>query len=675
MNATKKYFYFNLIGVVILGGGLYHTKVSATTYLESEKNYYTDSSIDKGFLDRTISQENLTEANWNKFQIAVSKNLISYTPGMTFNQYYLANGISLEDSFTVYPGLTNQLVRLKSGAYLNANTNTKGVKDDLGNVVDYLTYIGPSDDRGPYWGDTELEGPVVFSRLTVGTLPDLDVEGQLSFFPSGTYLFPTQIGYGEKGTVNDYMLTNENDFVIPTRFNTTRNDVYLTMRSRAYFGAGIQGAQAYLNATLNGETVTGSLDNPKVYIDTNSNVYLTSQGYDQLGTFGKFRAPSVYTSASKTMKKIGVNNFSTTMNQGLISIQSNSGANTIVSGNGGQVQLSGFNRQSAIDEDFIANESVRKVDSTSDINVSYYMYTNGNTESNVTTPIAPNGYHLYSPNVSEFKIQTTRPFFKDYGDISKPIDGSLDFDSSIGSGSFSIEDNGVQPDGSSIFTDLNRVRVRVSEDGGEVYSSKSYTLNELKQSLLNKELTSDTLTVAYTYASTDSQDENVGKLPSEISDNTGAYAVPFTRTIKNTKSVLGSDVIVKYTDTQGNSLTPDIKLTGNVGDNYNSEQKSISGYAFKEVQGNTKGTFTDKIQTVTYIYTKDVVKGPDVTVNYVDEQGDIVSKTSGKMSLPQTGTEEKVVLLSLGSILVAFVMVFFIFKKKNKPSNKKQKDS
>lgn len=46
---------------------------------------------------------------------------------------------------------------------------------------------------------------------------------------------------------------------------------------------------------------------------------------------------------------------------------------------------------------------------------------------------------------------------------------------------------------------------------------------------------------------------------------------------------------------------------------------------FKELKGNTKGSFTDKAQTVTYIYTKDAVKGADVTFNYVDEQGNKIA--------------------------------------------------
>ena len=201
-------------------------KVLAETYLESDKNFYTDTTIKKGFLDQEISESIIGTKNWEMFQREISKKLIIYEPGMTFNQYYLANGISPEDNFTVYPKLSNQLIKLPSGAYLNANNNPKGATDSDGNTVDYITYVGPTDDRGAYWGDKELEDPVLFSRLTVGELPSAS-EGTLGLFNSGTYLFPTQIGYGENATVNDYMLTPGNDFIIPTRFNTIRNDVFV----------------------------------------------------------------------------------------------------------------------------------------------------------------------------------------------------------------------------------------------------------------------------------------------------------------------------------------------------------------------------------------------------------------------------------------------------------------
>ncbi|EIQ7097483.1 BspA family leucine-rich repeat surface protein, partial [Enterococcus faecalis] len=59
------------------------------------------------------------------------------------------------------------------------------------------------------------------------------------------------------------------------------------------------------------------------------------------------------------------------------------------------------------------------------------------------------------------------------------------------------------------------------------------------------------------------------------------------------KSSEAAPVTVKYVDEQGNSISDNVVLTGNVGDNYTTEQKEITGYTFKEVQGNPTGTFTD----------------------------------------------------------------------------------
>lgn len=83
----------------------------------------------------------------------------------------------------------------------------------------------------------------------------------------------------------------------------------------------------------------------------------------------------------------------------------------------------------------------------------------------------------------------------------------------------------------------------------------------------------------------------------------------------------GANVTVKYQDEEGETLADDEILTGNIGENYTSEQKTITGYTFKEVQGNPTGPFTDQPQTVTYIYTKSPVPAADVTVKYQDTNG------------------------------------------------------
>lgn len=89
--------------------------------------------------------------------------------------------------------------------------------------------------------------------------------------------------------------------------------------------------------------------------------------------------------------------------------------------------------------------------------------------------------------------------------------------------------------------------------------------------------------------------------------------------------VAGKNVTVKYQDTKGNQIHPDIVKSGNIDDLYTTEQLKINNYTFKEVKGNPKGSFTDKEQTVTYIYTKnspkDPVVGKKVTMKYQDANG------------------------------------------------------
>ncbi|MBC2377962.1 MucBP domain-containing protein [Listeria welshimeri] len=88
-------------------------------------------------------------------------------------------------------------------------------------------------------------------------------------------------------------------------------------------------------------------------------------------------------------------------------------------------------------------------------------------------------------------------------------------------------------------------------------------------------------------------------------------------------------VTVNYQDEQGNSLAPTETLKGDVGETYTTVQKDITGYDFKEVQGNATGEFTTKAQVVNYIYAKKVtpVEQGTVTVNYQDEQGNSLAAT------------------------------------------------
>ncbi|MFZ2850088.1 MAG: MucBP domain-containing protein, partial [Lactococcus raffinolactis] len=70
------------------------------------------------------------------------------------------------------------------------------------------------------------------------------------------------------------------------------------------------------------------------------------------------------------------------------------------------------------------------------------------------------------------------------------------------------------------------------------------------------------------------------------------------------------------------------------GDDYSTEQKAIPGYTFKEVQGSASGQFTDKEQTITYVYTKNA---PTMTTDLKHQL------TPGNPSQPSNATNNGVI--------------------------------
>jgi len=135
-------------------------------------------------------------------------------------------------------------------------------------------------------------------------------------------------------------------------------------------------------------------------------------------------------------------------------------------------------------------------------------------------------------------------------------------------------------------------------------------------------------------------------------------------------------VLVKYVDTDGNKITEDIVKSGTVGEGYSTEKKKIKGYTFKEVQGNITGQFTEQIQTVTYVYTKNKVN-PVLPEPKPEKKSDSKNKNNNKgtisttqHALPATGENERMTMMSiiLGLILIALATVvsIFRFKKANK---------
>ncbi|MBC2147807.1 MucBP domain-containing protein [Listeria booriae] len=84
-------------------------------------------------------------------------------------------------------------------------------------------------------------------------------------------------------------------------------------------------------------------------------------------------------------------------------------------------------------------------------------------------------------------------------------------------------------------------------------------------------------------------------------------------------------VTVQYLDTEGTSIHDDSVLIGLYTDPYISTAATIPGYALKTSPANATGTYSEKAQTVTYVYEK--IATQPVTVQYVDEHGVRIAPT------------------------------------------------
>ena len=92
-------------------------------------------------------------------------------------------------------------------------------------------------------------------------------------------------------------------------------------------------------------------------------------------------------------------------------------------------------------------------------------------------------------------------------------------------------------------------------------------------------------------------------------------------------AVPAADITVEYIDTEGNEIHASQMISGIVGNPYDAStenyQLTIDGYTLDESQlpENTTGVFSETVQTVTYVYTKNPVPSADVTIEYVDTEG------------------------------------------------------
>jgi LPXTG-motif cell wall-anchored protein len=144
------------------------------------------------------------------------------------------------------------------------------------------------------------------------------------------------------------------------------------------------------------------------------------------------------------------------------------------------------------------------------------------------------------------------------------------------------------------------------------------------------------------------------------------YTLDETKLPENSKGILGetaqtvtyvytknpvpaADVTVEYVDTEGKEVHPSQTISGNVGDPYDASteqyQLKIEGYTLDETKlpENGIGVFGETVQIVTYVYTKNAVPAANITVEYIDTEGNEIHASqmiSGNVGNPYDASTE-----------------------------------
>ncbi len=145
-------------------------------------------------------------------------------------------------------------------------------------------------------------------------------------------------------------------------------------------------------------------------------------------------------------------------------------------------------------------------------------------------------------------------------------------------------------------------------------------LDDKGEKLAADEVLSGNLDDPYTSSAKDIPDYTLTTTPDNA---TGTFTTTSQSvTYVYTKNIVAAEpVTVNYVDDTGKTLAPSETLNGNVGDTYNATAKQINGYTLTTTPDNATGTFTTTSQSVTYVYTKNIVAAEPITVNYVDDTG------------------------------------------------------
>lgn len=103
-----------------------------------------------------------------------------------------------------------------------------------------------------------------------------------------------------------------------------------------------------------------------------------------------------------------------------------------------------------------------------------------------------------------------------------------------------------------------------------------------------------------------------------IAASTGANTnLQQLKNVQFSYTIAQGEVITNYIDEDGNSISSSSIMNGDLDTNYETNQKEIQGYTFKEVTGSpTKGKYKANDQTINYIYSPN--RG-DIKVIYTDD--------------------------------------------------------
>ena len=164
-----------------------------------------------------------------------------------------------------------------------------------------------------------------------------------------------------------------------------------------------------------------------------------------------------------------------------------------------------------------------------------------------------------------------------------------------------------------------------------------------------------------------------GKPVAQLVREQSSASVVYEEQVVDPDPVHPEDVTVKYVDKDGNNVVDPVILSGELGASWKAEEKSIDGWTIAERPSVVSGVFTAYAQEVIFVYERASVGTGDVTVKYVDEDGnDIVDPVilTGKIGESWEAEEKDIIgwVLSVipdnvsGTFTSESQIVIFVYK-------------